>query len=77
MHVSGTARTAVSFSWLILNNRASHRIYFSASVSTLLITALEEGSLFGDKVKYRSVKYELCNYPACISLILTRQMSAL
>ena len=71
MHVSGTARTAVSFSGVILNNSQSSRIYFSASVSILLITNLEEGSLFCDKCKYRSLKYELCKYPACISLIST------
>ena len=71
MHVSGTARTVVSFSGLILNNNESNRIYFSASVSTLLIAVLEEGSLFCDKSKYRSLKYELCKYPACISLTST------
>ena len=71
MHASGTARTAVSFSELTLNNNESNRIYFSASTSTLLIAILEEGSLFCDKYKYRSLKYELCEYPACISLILT------
>ena len=64
-------RTAVSFSGLILNSNESNRIYFSASVSTLLIAILEEGSLLYDKYKYRSLKYELCKYPACVSLILT------
>ena len=71
MHVSGTARTAVSFSGLILNSSESNRIYFSASISILLIANLEEVSLFCDKYKYRSLKYELCKYPACISLIST------
>ena len=59
------------FSGLTLNNNESSRIYFPASASTLLIAILEEGSLFCDKYKYRSLKYELCKYPACISLIST------
>ena len=71
MHISGTARTAVPFSWETLNNSESSRTYFSASVSVLLIIDLEEGSLFCDKHKYKSLKYGLCKYPACISLILT------
>ena len=71
MHASGTARTAVSFSGLILNNNESSRIYFSASISTLLIAVLEEGSLFCDKYKHKSLKYELCRYPTSISLIST------
>ena len=49
MHVSGTARTVVSFSGLILNSSESNGIYLSASVSTFLIAALDEGSLFCDK----------------------------
>ena len=71
MHASGTARTSVSFSGLTLNNNESNRIYFSASVSTLLIAALEEGSLFCYKYKYRSLKYELCKYPAFFSFTST------
>ena len=70
MHTSGTARTAASFSGLTLINNESSRIYFSASASTLLIAILEEGNLFCDKNKHRSLKYELCKYPSCISLIL-------
>ena len=35
-----------SFSGIILNSSESSRIYFSASVSILLITNLEEGSYF-------------------------------
>ena len=69
MHVSGTTRTAVFFSGLTLNNKESNRIYFSSSVYTLLIAILEKGSLFCDKYQYRSLKYEICKYPACISLI--------
>ena len=42
-HVSGTARTAVSFSGVILNNSESNRMYLSANVSTFLIAALEVG----------------------------------
>ena len=70
-HASGTARSAVSFSKVILNNSESSRKYYSASVLILLIANLEEGSLFCDRYKYRSLKYELCKYPACISLIST------
>ena len=44
--VSGTARTAVSFSGLILNKSASSRMYLSANISTFLIAALEVGYLF-------------------------------
>ena len=75
-HVSGTARTAASFSGVILNNMKSSRMYLSASVSTLLITTLEEGSSFCDKYKYMSLKYELCKYPTCISFNLNWQVSA-
>ena len=52
VHVSGTARTAVSFSGEILNNSESSRIYLSASISTFLIDALEVGNLFCDKHKW-------------------------
>ena len=45
-HVSGTARTADSFSGVILNNRESNRIYLSANISTFLIAALEVGNVF-------------------------------
>ena len=48
-HFSGTARTAVSFSGVILNNRESNRMYLSANISTFLIAALEVGNLFCDK----------------------------
>ena len=51
-HVSEIARAAVSFSGVILNNSGSSRMYFYASVSTLLITNLEEGSLFCNRYKY-------------------------
>ena len=44
MYISGTARTAVSFSGAILNNSKSSRMYLSASASILLIAALDEGS---------------------------------
>ena len=55
MHGSGTARTTVSFFRLTLNTSESNRIYFSTSASTLLIAIMEEGSLFCDKYKYRSL----------------------
>ena len=47
VHISsGTARTVVSFSGVILNNSESNRMYLSANVSTFLIAALEVGNLF-------------------------------
>ena len=51
VHVSGTARTVVSFSGVILNNRETNRIYLSANISTFLIVALEMGNLFCDKYR--------------------------
>ena len=50
-HISGTVRTAVSFSGTILNKSESNRIYHSANISTFLIAALEVGNLFC--AKYR------------------------
>ena len=46
VQVSGTARNAVSFSGVILNNRKSNRMYPSANISTFLIAVLEVGNLF-------------------------------
>ena len=37
VHVSGTARTAVSFCGVIINNSESNRMYHSANISTFLI----------------------------------------
>ena len=45
-HVSGIARTAVSFSGYILNNRESNKIYFFDSVSNFLMANFELGSYF-------------------------------
>ena len=69
VHISGIARTAVSFSGDILNNSESNRTYFSDKVSNFLIMDFELGSLICDKYRYRSLKYGLYKYPACISLI--------
>ena len=55
-HISGIARTAASFSGVIINNRKSNRMYGSASVSVFLIAPLEEGNLFCDKYKNTSLK---------------------
>ena len=55
-HISGTARTAVSFSGVILNNSESNRIYLYAKVSTFLIAALEVGNLFCTKYGKMSLK---------------------
>ena len=68
-HDSGTAKTAVSLSEEILNNSESSTTYFSASASIFLIASLEGGNLFWDKYKYKSLKYGLCMYPACIWLV--------
>ena len=62
-HVSGTTRTAVSFSGISLNNSESSRMYYSVSISILLIINLEEGNLFCDRYKHKSLKYGLCKYP--------------
>ena len=51
VHVSGTARTAISFSGVILNNRESNRIYLSVNISTFLIADLEVDNLFCDKYR--------------------------
>ena len=59
MHVSGTAKTAVSFSDDILNYNESNITYLSASVSIFLIVGLDDGSLFCDKYKYMSLKQGL------------------
>ena len=45
-HVSGIARTAVSFSGDILHNSESNKTYFSDNVSNFLIADFELGSLF-------------------------------
>ena len=49
VHVSGTAKTAVYFSGVFLNNSESNKMYLSANVSTFLIAGLEVGNLFCDK----------------------------
>ena len=58
-HVSGIARTVVSFSNDILNNNESNKTYFSANVSNFLIADFEGRSLFYDRYKYKSLKYGL------------------
>ena len=55
-HVSGIARTAASFSGVILNNRESSRMYCLLRASTFLIDALENGNLFCDNYKNMSLK---------------------
>ena len=40
----------------ILNNNKSNKTYFSANVSDFLIADFEDGSLFCDKYKYKSLK---------------------
>ena len=68
VHVSGIARTVVSFSDDILNNNESNKTYFSASASNFLIADFKVGSLFCDTYKYKSLKYGLHKYPVWISL---------
>ena len=55
-HISGIARTAASFSGVILNNREPCRIYHLVIASTFLIATLEDGNLFCDKYMYMSLK---------------------
>ena len=52
MHVSGIARTVVSFSNDILNYNESNKIYLSASASNFLIDNFKDGSLFHDRYRY-------------------------
>ena len=56
VHISGIARAAVSFSDDILNNNESNKTYFSANVSNFLIADFEDGSLFCDRYRYKSLK---------------------
>ena len=51
VHISGIARTAVSFSNDILDNNKSNKTYFSANVSNFLIANFEDGSLFCDRIQ--------------------------
>ena len=53
--ISETARTAVSFSEVLLNNRESNKMCLSANISTFLIAALEVGNLFCEKFKMRAI----------------------
>ena len=46
VHISGIARTAVSFSGYILNNKESNNTYFSDNASNFFIADLELGGLF-------------------------------
>ena len=68
MHISGIAKTAVPFSADILNKSESNRTYFSDNVSNFLMAVFELGSLFCDRYRYKSLKYELYKYLAWISL---------
>ena len=49
-------------------------MYLSANMSTLDIAFLEFGNLFCVRYKYKSLKYGLFKYPACISFISDREM---
>ena len=46
-------------------------VYFSANVSTFHIADLVLGNLFCGRYKYKSLKYGLIKYPACISYTVT------
>ena len=72
-HISGIANNAVSFSQIVisLNSRESSKIYLSTSTSTLCIALLELGNLFCAKYRYKSLKYGLFKYSACISFMVT------
>ena len=43
----------------ILNNNESNKTYFSANVSNFLIADFEDGSLFCNRYRYKSLKYGL------------------
>ena len=49
--ISQTARTAVSFYGVILNNSESNRMYLSANISTFPTAAFKVGNLFCDKYR--------------------------
>ena len=55
------ARTAVSFSGHILNNKESNNTYFSDSASNFFIADLELGSLFCNKYWYKSLNMDCTN----------------
>ena len=61
MHVSSIARTVDSFYDDILNSNESNKTYLSASASNFLIADFNDGILFCDRYKYRSLKYGLHN----------------
>ena len=67
------ANNAISFSGMvtILNNKESSNTYFSANVSTFQIAVFGLGNLFQAKYRYKSLKYRLIKYPACIPFIVT------
>ena len=71
--VSGIADSAVSLLGVVtsLNNKESSKIYFSANVSTFCIADLLLGNLFCARYKYKSLKYGLIKYPACIFFTVT------
>ena len=71
VQVSDTARTAVSFSGVILKNRESNRMDLSTNIFTFLIVILEVGNVFCDKYRKMSLKWELVKYLAWISFIST------
>ena len=72
-YVSGITSNAVSFSHVVtnLNNNESNNIYLSANVSTFLIAVFVLGNVFCARYKYKSLKYVLIKYPACISMTVT------
>ena len=61
VHVSGTAKSAVSFLGVVTNlkSKESSRMYFSANASTLCMALLLLDSLFWARYRYRSLKYGL------------------
>ena len=71
--VSGIAHSAVSFSSVVtsLNNKGCNKIYFSANISTFHNFDLVLDNLFCARFKYKSLKYGLIKYHACISFTVT------
>ena len=60
-YISGIANTPASLSGIItnLNIKESSRTELSANVSTFFMEDLLLGSLFWDRNRYKSLKYEL------------------
>ena len=57
--------------YISLKSNESNNIYFSANVSNFCITDLVLGNLFCARYQYKSLKYGLIKFSACISFMVT------